>query len=127
SGCAIAKANGERVSIHIKGRDLQRGFPTEIMLEPHDIAEALTLPIQQIVGGIRAALADVPPELTADVCDSGIWVTGGGAPLERLDARLHYATGGENRQAEDPLRCVVLGTGKALEEINAMADLLIKP
>jgi len=127
SGCAIAKANGERVSIHIKGRDLQRGFPTEIMLEPHDIAEALTLPIQQIVGGIRAALADVPPELTADVCDSGIWLTGGGALLERLDARLTHETGVKYRIAEDPLRCVVRGTGKALEEINDMADLLIKP
>jgi rod shape-determining protein MreB len=127
SGCAIAKANGERVAIHIKGRDLQRGFPTEITLEPHDIAEALTLPIQQIVGGIRAALADVPPELTADVCDSGIWLTGGGALLERLDARLTQETGVKYRIAEDPLRCVVRGTGKALEQINDMADLLIKP
>jgi rod shape-determining protein MreB len=127
SGCAIAKANGERVSIHIKGRDLQRGFPTEITLEPHDIAEALTLPIQQIVGGIRAALADVPPELTADVCDSGIWLTGGGALLERLDARLTHETGVKYRIAEDPLRCVVRGTGKALEEVDDMAELLIKP
>jgi len=97
------------------------------MLAPHDIAEALTRPIQQIVGGIRAALADVPPELTADVCDSGIWLTGGGALLERLDARLTYETGVKYRIAEDPLRCVVRGTGKALEEINDMADLLIKP
>ena len=127
SGCAIARANGERVAIHIKGRDLQRGFPTEITLEPHDIAEALTLPIQQIVGGIRAALADVPPELTADVCDSGIWLTGGGALLERLDARLTQETGVKYRIAEDPLRCVVRGTGKALEQIDDMADLLIKP
>jgi rod shape-determining protein MreB len=96
-------------------------------LEPQDIAEALTLPIQQIVGGIRAALADVPPELTADVCDSGIWLTGGGALLERLDARLTHETGVKYRIAEDPLRCVVRGTGKALEEIDDMADLLIKP
>ena len=127
SGCAIAKSNGNRVPIHIKGRDLQRGFPSEISLELHDIAEALTLPIQQIVGGIRHALADVPPELTADVCDSGIWLTGGGALLEKLDVRLTQETGVKFRIAEDPLRCVVRGTGKALEQLDTMAGFLIKP
>ena len=127
AGCAIAKANGERVVTHIKGRDLQRGFPAEISLEPHDIPEALTLPIQQIVGGIRQALADVPPELTADICDSGIYLTGGGALLERLDVRLSQETGVKFRIAEDPLRCVVRGTGKALEQLDTMADFLIKP
>src|SRR6185369_5857188 len=127
SGCAIAKANGERVSIHIKGRDLQRGFPTEILLEPQDIAEALSLPIQQIVGGIRQALADVPPELVADLCDSGIYLTGGGALLERLDVRLAQETGVKFKIAEDPLRCVARGTGMVLEQLDAMAHLLIKP
>jgi rod shape-determining protein MreB len=125
SGCAIAKANGERMPIHIKGRVAAQ--PSEISLEPHDIAEALTLPIQQIVGGIRHALADVPPELTADVCDSGIYLTGGGALLEKLDVRLTQETGVKFRIAEDPLRCVVRGTGKALEQLDTMAGFLIKP
>ena len=127
SGSALAKTNGERVTIHMKGRDLQRGFPTEILLEPQDIAEALSLPIQQIVGGIRQALADVPPELVADLCDSGIYLTGGGALLERLDLRLAQETGVKFKIAEDPLRCVARGTGMVLEQLDAMAHLLIKP
>ena len=127
SGSALAKTNGERVTIHMKGRDLQRGFPTEILLEPQDIAEALSLPIQQIVGGIRQALADVPPELVADLCNSGIYLTGGGALLERLDLRLAQETGVKFKIAEDPLRCVARGTGMVLEQLDAMAHLLIKP
>ena len=127
SGSALAKTNGERVTIHMKGRDLQRGFPSEIALEPQDIAEALSLPIQQIVGGIRQALADVPPELVADLCDSGIYLTGGGALLEKLDMRLAQETGVKFKIAEDPLRCVARGTGMVLEQLDAMAHLLIKP
>jgi rod shape-determining protein MreB len=127
SGCAIAKANGERMPIHIKGRDLNRGFPADITLEPEDIPQALNLPIQQIVGGIRQALADVPPELTADICDSGIYLTGGGALLDRLDARFSQETGVKFKIAEDPLRCVARGTGKALEQLDTMADFLVKP
>jgi rod shape-determining protein MreB len=127
SGCAIAKANGERIPIHIKGRDLHRGFPADIALTPEDIPQALNLPIQQIVGGIRQALADVPPELTADICESGIYITGGGALLDRLDARFTQETGVKFKIAEDPLRCVVRGTGKALEQLETMSDFLVKP
>jgi rod shape-determining protein MreB len=127
AGSAVPKTNGERVSIHLKGRDLQRGFPTEIKLEPEDIAEALTHPIQQIVQGIRQALADVPPEIVADICESGIYLTGGGALLEKLDVRLGNETGVKFKIADDPLRCVVRGTGKVLEQVDAMADLLIRP
>src|SRR3990170_5514760 len=92
SGCAIAKVNGERMPIHLKGRDLHRGFPADIALTSDDIPQALNLPIQQIVGGIRQALADAPPPLTPDICDSGIYLTGGGALLDRLDARLSPET-----------------------------------
>jgi rod shape-determining protein MreB len=113
--------------IHIKGRDLHRGFPADITLEPEDIPQALNLPIQQIVGGIRQALADVPPELTADICDSGIYLTGGGALLDRLDARFSQETGVKFKIAEDPLRCVARGTGMALEQLDTMADFLVKP
>ena len=127
AGSAVAKANGTHVAIQLKGRDMQRGFPSEIALGPHEIADALTLPIQQIVGGIRQALADVPPELTADICDSGIYITGGGALLEKLDVRLQQETGVKFKIAEDPLRSVVRGTGQALERLDEIADLLIKP
>ncbi|MGD9378641.1 MAG: rod shape-determining protein [Methyloceanibacter sp.] len=127
SGSAVAKANGTHVAIRLKGRDMQRGFPAEITLGPHEIADALTLPIQQIVGGIRQALADVPPELTADIAESGIYLTGGGALLDKLDVRLQQETGVKFKIAEDPLRSVVRGTGMALEKLDEMADLLIKP
>jgi rod shape-determining protein MreB len=127
AGCAVAKVNGAHGTVHLMGRDLARGFPSEIVLEPHEIAEALTLPIQQIVSGIRAALADVPPELTADICDSGIYLTGGGALLDKLDVRLSQETGVKFKIAEDPLRCVVRGTGMALEQLDAMAGFLVKP
>lgn len=127
SGSAVAKANGTHVAIRLKGRDMQRGFPAEITLGPHEIADALTLPIQQIVGGIRQALADVPPELTADIAEAGIYLTGGGALLEKLDVRLQQETGVTFKIAEDPLRSVVRGTGMALERLDEMADLLIKP
>ncbi|MGH6865594.1 MAG: rod shape-determining protein [Methyloceanibacter sp.] len=127
AGSAVTKANGTHAAIQIKGRDLQRGFPSEITLGPHEIADALTLPIQQIVGGIRQALADVPPELTADICEAGIYLTGGGALLEKLDVRLQQETGVKFKIAEDPLRCVARGTGMALERIDEMAELLIKP
>ena len=127
AGSAITKVNGERVAVHIKGRDLQRGFPTEIKLEPHDIAEALSPPLQQIVDGIHQALADIPPELAGDICESGVYLTGGGALLDRLDVRLSNETGVKFKIAEDPLRCVVRGSGMALEKLDTLADLLIKP
>jgi rod shape-determining protein MreB len=127
AGSAIAKANGTRVSVHIRGRDLQRGLPTAITLEPHDIACALALPIQQIVAGIQQALSEIRPELAADVCDAGIYLTGGGALLDKLDVRLASETGVKFRVAEDPLRCVARGTGMALEQLDSMKDFLIKP
>lgn len=127
SGTAITKANGSGVAIHIRGRDMQRGLPAEITLRSHDIANALSLPIQQIVGGIQQAMAEVPPELAADVCESGIYLTGGGALLDRIDVRLFEETGVRFKIADDPLRCVVRGTGIALENLDTMGDFLIKP
>ncbi len=127
SGTAITKANGSPVAIHIRGRDMQRGLPAEITLRSHDIANALSLPIQQIVGGIQQAMAEVPPELAADVCESGIHLTGGGALLDRIDVRLFEETGVRFKIADDPLRCVVRGTGIALENLDTMGDFLIKP
>jgi rod shape-determining protein MreB len=84
-------------------------------------------PDQPFYGLQEFGLADVPPELVADLCDSGIYLTGGGALLERLDLRLAQETGVKFKIAEDPLRCVALGTGMVLEQLDAMAHLLIKP
>ncbi len=127
AGTAIAKANGTRVTVHVRGRDLQRGLPTEITLEPQDIANALSLPIQQIVTGIQQALSEIPPDLAGDIAQAGIFLTGGGALLDKLDVRLSNETGVKFRVAEDPLRCVARGSGIALEQLGSMADLLIKP
>ena len=127
AGSAIAKVNGARVPIPIKGRDLQRGLPKEIILQSEDIADALSTPIQQIVDGIQQALSDIPPDCAADIGDSGIYLTGGGALLSGLDVRLAQETGVKFRIAEDPLRCVARGTGMALERLDSIADLLIKP
>jgi rod shape-determining protein MreB len=127
AGSAMPRANGARIAVHIRGRDLQRGLPTQITLEPHDIASALSLPIQQIVNGIQQALAEIPPDLAGDIAESGIYLTGGGALLDKLDVRLSNETGVKFRVAEDPLRCVVRGSGMALERLDSMADLLIKP
>jgi rod shape-determining protein MreB len=127
AGTAVAKANGTRVAVHIRGRDLQRGLPTQITLESHDIANALSPPIQQIADGIGKALADIPPELAADIGDAGIYLTGGGALLDKLDVRLAHETGVKFKVAEDPLRCVARGSGMALEQLDSVTDLLIKP
>jgi rod shape-determining protein MreB len=127
AGSAMPRANGSRVSVPVRGRDLQRGLPTEIMLDPHDIATALSLPIQQIVNGIQQALAEIPPDLAGDIADSGICLTGGGALLDKLDVRLSNETGVKFKVAEDPLRCVARGSGMALERLDDMAALLIKP
>ncbi|MGZ5863097.1 MAG: rod shape-determining protein, partial [Methyloceanibacter sp.] len=97
------------------------------ILEPHDIATALSLPIQQIVNGIQQALAEIPPDLAGDIAGAGIYLTGGGALLDKLDVRLSNETGVKFKVAEDPLRCVARGSGMALEQLDTMADLLIKP
>jgi rod shape-determining protein MreB len=127
AGTAIDKVNGTHVSVHIKGRDLQRGFPSEIKLHTHDIAEALAPPLQLIVDGIQRALADIPPELAGDICEAGVYLTGGGALLDRLDMRLSNETGIKFKIAEDPLRCVVRGSGIALEQLETLGDFLLKP
>lgn len=125
-GTAIAKANGTPIHIQVKGRDLRRGFPTEIKLEPADLAEALRYPIAQLADGVQQAVAEIPPEIAADICDAGIYMTGGGALLDKLDIRLSNDTGIRFRVAEDPLRCVIKGTGMALENLDKMKDLLVE-
>jgi rod shape-determining protein MreB and related proteins len=103
-------------SVHIKGRDLVNGVPKEIMINQRQIAEALSEPVGTIVEGVRIALENTAPELAADICDQGIVLTGGGALLQGLDEVLRDETGLPVTVADDPLTCVALGTGRALEE-----------
>ncbi|MEL0253045.1 MAG: rod shape-determining protein [Novosphingobium sp.] len=115
-GIATAPADGIGETIHIKGRDLVNGVPKEITITQANIAEALSEPIGAIVEGVRIALENTAPELAADIVDQGIVLTGGGALISGLDEHLREETGLPVSVAEDPLSCVALGTGRAMED-----------
>jgi rod shape-determining protein MreB len=115
-GTAKAPADGAGLSVEIKGRDLMNGVPKEIMINQAQIAEALSEPVSTIIEGVRMALENTAPELAADIVDQGIVLTGGGALLQDIDTVLREATGLPVSIADDPLTCVALGTGRALED-----------
>ena len=115
-GVAQAPADGVGHTIHIKGRDLVNGVPKEISINQGQIAEALSEPIGTIIEGVRIALENTAPELAADIVDQGIVLTGGGALISGLDAALSDETGLPVTVAEDPLACVAIGTGRAMED-----------
>ncbi len=99
----------------IRGRDLVNGIPREIEISQEEIAEALNEPVQQICEALLAGLESTPPDLAADIVDRGVMLTGGGALLRGLDTTLREETGLPIMIAEDPLDCVAIGTGRALE------------
>ena len=115
-GVAKAPLDGIGRTIHIKGRDLVNGVPKEITINQGQIAEALSEPVGTIVEGVRIALENTAPELAADIVDQGIVLTGGGALLTGIDEVLRDETGLPVTVADDPLTCVALGTGRALED-----------
>jgi rod shape-determining protein MreB len=115
-GIAKPPADGDGLTVHIKGRDLVNGVPKEITINQRQIAEALSEPVGTIIEGVRIALENTAPELAADIVDQGIVLTGGGALLQGLDEVLRDETGLPVTVADDPLTCVALGTGRALEE-----------
>ncbi|MFD1611716.1 rod shape-determining protein [Sphingomonas tabacisoli] len=115
-GTAKPPADGIGKTIQIKGRDLVNGVPKEIEINQGQIAEALSEPVGTIIEGVRIALENTAPELAADIVDQGIVITGGGALLEGLDEVLRDETGLPVTVADDPLTCVALGTGRALED-----------
>ena len=115
-GVATTPLDGMGETIHIKGRDLVNGVPKEITITQANIAEALAEPIGAIIEGVRIALENTAPELAADIVDQGIVLTGGGALIKGLDDFLREETGLPVSIAEDPLSCVALGTGRAMEE-----------
>jgi rod shape-determining protein MreB and related proteins len=99
----------------VKGRDVGRGVPTEVRITQAEIADALAEPVAQIIVAVRAALEAAPPELAADIADTGIMLTGGGALLRGLDLEIRDHTGLPVSVAHDPLACVALGCGMVLE------------
>ena len=115
-GTARPPADGIGETLHIKGRDLVNGVPKEISINQGQIAEALSEPICTILEGVRVALENTAPELAADIVDQGIVLTGGGALMVGLDEFLRDETGLPVTVAEDPLTCVAIGTGRAMED-----------
>ena len=114
-----------RKEMEVKGRHVLEGKPTTITINDHQIREALAEPARQMVQAVRDALERIPPELSADVCDRGIVLSGGGALLQRLDERLRLETGLPVQVAEDPLSAVVLGAGKMLSDFNLLRKISI--
>jgi len=123
-GSACPPENGDGRIMDIKGRDLMNGVPKELIISERQVAESLTEPIGAIIETVKVALEHTAPELAADIVDKGIVLTGGGALLGNMDFVLRHATGLPVSLADDPMTCVVLGTGRALEEMRRLKDVL---
>jgi rod shape-determining protein MreB len=124
-GSACPPADGEGRTMQIRGRDLLNGVPKEIVVTERQVSEALAEPVGQIIEGVKVALEHTAPELAADIVDKGIVMTGGGSLLTNLDFVLRHATGLAVTLADDPLTCVALGTGHALEQSKTLRNVLI--
>ncbi len=122
-GSACPLEDGE-LSMEIKGRNLLNGLPENITITSDQIRGALEDPLSQVLDAIRLTLERTPPELSADIIDQGITLTGGGALLRGLDRLIHDETGMPVRIAENPLDCVATGAGMVLDNIDTLTDVL---
>ena len=120
-GTAVASSNN---TYPVKGRDLRSGTPKEVNITEEDSSEALDGILTEIVNGIKDALENTPPELSADLVDMGLTLTGGGSLLKNIDKRFSRETGLPVHIADDPLSCVALGTGKALDQEETFSTML---
>jgi len=125
-GAACPPADGHGRLMEIKGRDLLNGVPKEIILSEAQIAEALSEPVHQIIEAVKVALESTPPELSSDIVDKGIVMSGGGSLLMHLDLVVSHATGLPVFVAEDALSCVAIGTGRVLENLSTFKHVLFK-
>ena len=123
-GSATMPDDNEGMMVQIKGRDLMNGIPREIRVTEAMIAESLAEPVEQIVEAVKSALEATPPELAADIVDKGIMLTGGGALLRNLDVELRSRTGLPVSIADDPLSCVVRGSGFVVENLTKWKNVL---
>ena len=123
-GSACPPEDGDGATMEVKGRDLMNGVPKELVISERQVAESLADPVGAIIETVKVALEHTAPELAADIVDKGIVLTGGGALLGNMDEALRQATGLPVSLADDPLSCVVMGTGRALEEMKRLKDVL---
>ena len=106
----------------VRGRDLSDGMPKTVMISSAELREAIAEPLGQIVSRVRQVLEQTPPELANDIAQNGMWISGGGALLRGLDELLSSETGLDVHTSDDPLSCVANGAGRALEQIDALAE-----
>jgi len=112
----------EEVQAEVRGRDMLTGLPKTVILSSEEVRHALEEPIAQIIDAIKSTLDKTPPELAADIMDRGIVLAGGGSLLQGLDQRLRQETHMPTHLAESPLTCVAVGSGRSLEEFEAMRN-----
>ncbi|HEY0715849.1 MAG TPA: rod shape-determining protein, partial [Polyangia bacterium] len=113
-------------SMEIKGRDLIAGIPKTLSISSDEVREALEEPVSAIVEAVRSVLERTPPELAADIVDRGIVLTGGGALLQNLDVLLRDQTGLPVTVADNPECAVVMGTGRALDELDLLREVALQ-
>jgi rod shape-determining protein MreB len=123
-GSAFATTDGK--TMEVKGRDLVSGIPKTVVIDDEEIRAALAEPVSQIVETVKFALENTPPELSADIVDNGMVLAGGGALLTGMEQLLREATGVPVTLAPDPLCAVVLGTGKALDELELLRQITVE-
>jgi rod shape-determining protein MreB len=114
------------VSMAVKGRDLIVGAPRVVDIDNKEICEALKDPVNAVIDAVLLALERTPPELAADIVDNGIVLTGGGALLRNLDLLVKERSGLPVMIAEDPLTCVVMGSGRILDELDTFKDMMLE-
>jgi rod shape-determining protein MreB and related proteins len=125
-GIGTALPLERELSMEVRGRDLIAGLPRTIPITSSEVMEAIEAPLQQLVAAVRVVLEQTPPELSSDIIDKGMVLTGGGALLRNMDRLLTQVTGVPCHVAENPLNCVALGTGLALEHFDFFRKSLVQ-
>ncbi len=122
SACALKKPR----KMEVKGRDMVMGLPRRILISSDEVLEAIKETLDEIIDAVKITLERTPPELTVDIMERGIMLTGGGALLAQLDVLLHNETGLPVHVAKDPIGCVVFGSGKALQELSMLKRVTVQ-
>ena len=120
-----AYPQGDEEDAEVRGRDLMTGLPKNIIVSSEEIRSAIEEPLSAIIMAIKATLETTPPELSSDIMDRGIVLTGGGSLLQGMDERIRQETGMPVHIADDPLSCVAIGSGQAISEIQTLRKVLI--